>query len=193
MNQVDNHSNISVIIPTYNTADFIEEAINSVWEQTLQPLEVIVVDDGSTDNTCDILKRNKNIEVYYQNNLGPASARNYGIQKSNGHFIAFLDADDLWKPDHLRRSFEVFQQHEDIDATMAKMKYWNFDCVHVDSLKSNVPFYSTSLCTMLIQKRMFNEIGMLDDSLRLSEDGDWISRFMDAGMKMHLIDYYSLV
>ena len=88
---------VSVIIPTYNSAGYIEEALESVFEQTLQDFEIIVVDDGSTDGTGEVLRKyGDRIRYIYQENNGPASARNGGIRVARGEYIAFLDADDLW-------------------------------------------------------------------------------------------------
>ena len=93
---------VSTIIPTYNSAQYITIAIESVLKQTYPNYEIIVIDDGSTDNTFDIIKKFSDQIVYiYKPNGGPASARNLGIKKSSGEYIAFLDADDYWLPDRL--------------------------------------------------------------------------------------------
>lgn len=90
---------VSVIVPVYNTAPFVEESILSVQRQTLQDLEMILVDDGSTDNSKQIILRcmqnDNRIQYHYQDNSGAGTARNLGIEKARGEFIAFLDSDDL--------------------------------------------------------------------------------------------------
>lgn len=102
------NSLVSVIIPTYNREKYIKEAIESVLNQTYKYVEVIIIDDGSTDNTKKIIdeinKRNNNIiKYYYQENSGVARARNYGIEVSTGDYIAFLDSDDFWDLDKLQK------------------------------------------------------------------------------------------
>lgn len=93
---------ISIIIPAYNAAPFIGEAINSAIRQDITSKEIIVVDDGSTDNTAKIVKSyGSSVNYYYQKNSGAATARNYGISKANGKYVAFLDSDDFWAPSHL--------------------------------------------------------------------------------------------
>jgi glycosyltransferase involved in cell wall biosynthesis len=93
---------ISVIIPTYNSGVFIGEAIQSVLRQTCTDYDIIVIDDGSTDNTRGIIENNfPQVRYFYIQNQGAASARNYGIRRARGEFIAFLDADDLWLPEKL--------------------------------------------------------------------------------------------
>jgi glycosyltransferase involved in cell wall biosynthesis len=97
---------VSVIIPTYNTARFLVQAIDSVLAQSLRDFEIIVVDDGSTDDTRSILRRYGDaIRTVHQANLGVSAARNAGIAASRGRLVAFLDADDVWSPVKLDRQF----------------------------------------------------------------------------------------
>jgi glycosyltransferase involved in cell wall biosynthesis len=107
---------ISVIIPTYNCAEFIEEAIHSVLKQTLLPYEIIVVDDGSTDQTAVIISgfNDARISYYLQENTGVAAARNLGLERASGDFIAFLDADDRWLPDMLARQYRALSCNSDL-------------------------------------------------------------------------------
>ena len=103
---------ISVIIPTYNRAHMVAEAIESVLNQRLNAYELIVVDDGSTDETPKVLAGyNAAITVIRQINKGVSAARNQGIQSARGDLIAFLDSDDLWQPGKLACQFEFFQNH----------------------------------------------------------------------------------
>jgi glycosyltransferase involved in cell wall biosynthesis len=116
---------VSVIIPTYNTEKFIGEALNSVFSQSYRPIEVIVVDDGSTDNTEDIVKNYQtsktsktnetNLIYIYQENGGRASARNTGIRAARGKYVAFLDSDDLWTPGKVKKQVGIMEENKDID------------------------------------------------------------------------------
>jgi len=103
---------VSVIIPTFNRADSVQKAIDSVLAQTFSDLEIIVVDDGSNDGTGEILKRRYGNRIRYhaQHNLGPSAARNNGIAHSRGEWIAFLDSDDLWENDKLEWQFKALLQ-----------------------------------------------------------------------------------
>src|ERR1700758_706720 len=92
---------ISVIIPVYNAEKYLAEAIESVLAQTYRPIEVIVVDDGSTDSSADIAKRFASVRYCFQSHSGLGATRNRGIDLSQGKFLAFLDADDLWVEDKL--------------------------------------------------------------------------------------------
>jgi len=107
---------VSVIIPTYNSAKYIAEAIDSVLAQTYENFEIITIDDGSTDNTEEMLKPYMGKITYIRKeNGGPASARNRGIEISKGEFIAFLDADDVWLPQKLEKQMNFMRNNPDID------------------------------------------------------------------------------
>ena len=104
---------VSVIMPTYNHAEFLTDAIDSVCQQTLKEFELIVIDDGSTDGTPDVLAamRNDRIRWFRTTNKGRSAARNLGLEKANGRYIAFLDSDDLYHPDKLRLQVAVLEGH----------------------------------------------------------------------------------
>ncbi len=105
---------ISVIIPTYNRGWIIKEAIDSVLAQDYVNYELIVVDDGSTDNTHDILNSyQNNFLILRQNNKGVSSARNRGLAAASGHFVAFLDSDDIWLPQKLSQQVDFFHSNPD--------------------------------------------------------------------------------
>ncbi len=106
----------SVIIPTYNRESFLFLATNSVLNQSFQDFELIIVDDGSTDNTKELLKSLKDprIKIFYQDNKGVSSARNKGISESFGEFICFLDSDDQFNNSKLEKAKEVIDKNPDI-------------------------------------------------------------------------------
>src|SRR5687768_199170 len=103
---------VSVIIPTYNSGSLVVQAVEGVLAQTRQAEEVIVVDDGSTDDTAERLQQfGERIRVVRQANGGVATARNAGLRASSGDLVAFLDADDAWHPQKLERQIALLQQH----------------------------------------------------------------------------------
>ncbi len=115
---------ISVIIPTYNSARYLPEAIESVLAQSYRDFEIIVIDDGSTDNTKDVVRPYRDRIIYlHGDNAGPSAARNRGIRASSGPYVAFLDADDLWYPDKLKRQLEVFSANRDYDLVHTDASY----------------------------------------------------------------------
>nr|MBD5376416.1 glycosyltransferase family 2 protein [Bacteroides sp.] len=109
---------ISIVIPLYNKAHKIEETLNSVLAQTFQDFEIIIVDDGSTDGSAEIVAELKDsrIRIISQENAGVSAARNRGIQESKGEYVAFLDADDQWYPEYLSSINALINRHKDCDV-----------------------------------------------------------------------------
>ena len=200
MSRRDNHPpSVSVIIPTYNAGPFIFEAIQSVLDQTFRFYEIIVVDDGSTDDTKNILKRfDSQIHYLFQENQGPSAARNAGIKMSRGTYISFLDADDIWMNDKLQLQLEFLESHSGIALVFSD--HQNFkegreiqSKTFLDEKKerfgedflSEIPlkdaflkmvqenFISTP--TVILKRECFEKIGLFDENLRSVEDRDlWI-------------------
>src|SRR5687767_9423339 len=128
---------VSVVITAFNAADTISETLESVLGQSYQALEVIVVDDGSTDATAAIVQTQfPSVRLVRQSNSGQPAARNAGVLASRGEIIAFVDSDDLWHVDKLRHQTELLLQHPEA--------YWCYcDCVHFEETPDR-PLYRTS-------------------------------------------------
>lgn len=109
---------VSVVIPVYNAESHIDSVIADVLAQTYRPLEVVIVDDGSTDGTAEIARRYEGIRYYRQDNAGPSAARNAGVALAAGEFIAFLDSDDLWTADKLERQMQLFAEHPELGVVI---------------------------------------------------------------------------
>jgi len=117
---------VSVIIPTYNSAKYIKEALESVFHQSYANCEIIVIDDGSTDDTREVLKQYLDRIVYiYKENGGPASARNKGLEVAKGGYIAFLDADDLWFPEKIACQVAKMQNDPDVGISFCSFQVIN--------------------------------------------------------------------
>lgn len=124
---MDHKNKVSVIIPAYNRAGFLPDAIHSIINQTYDNIEIIIVDDGSEDNTYEVVKSFQKrfpIVSYYQNERakGPSGARNTGILKSSGEYISFLDSDDVWLEGHLTTGMRIFQKYPDIDVLFGNFR-----------------------------------------------------------------------
>ncbi|MDN3638503.1 glycosyltransferase family 2 protein [Simiduia curdlanivorans] len=132
---------ISVIIPTFNNAQHIEEAIRTILNQTLQATEIIVIDDGSTDNTKSVLESINCSYVYYyrQENSGASSARNFGMKIAKGKYIAFLDADDLWLPNMLEEQAYALNLHT--SAALSITNFIRFDATNRVKFLPQFSFY----------------------------------------------------
>lgn len=178
---------ISVIIPTYNRAEFLEGAIQSVLDQDYfvkhPDFELLVVDDGSQDSTRDLVKQfGTAVRYLYQSNRGVSSARNKGLEVTSGEFVAFLDSDDLWKPQKLSRQMAFMVAHPEavcscteeiwirrekfVNPKNKHRKYsgWVFD--------KFLPLCLLSLSSALFRRRIFAEIGSFDEELPACEDYD---------------------
>jgi len=177
---------VSVIIPTYNRGWTLKEAIDSVLAQNFSNFELIVVDDGSTDNTQDILNSYKeDIIVLKQNNKGVSSARNRGIASASGQYIAFLDSDDLWLPQKLSIQIDFFNANPEALICQTEEK-WIRNSIFVNpkkrhrKLSGNIFEQSLYLClvspsAVMIKRSLFEKTGMFDESLPACEDYDmWL-------------------
>ena len=177
---------ISVIIPSWNRADRLAAALASVRAQTLAPHEVIVVDDGSTDNTRALLASDfPEVRYIYQQNHGVSHARNTGIRAASGDWIALLDSDDRWKPDKLQRQQQAL--HANPAYTLCHSdEIWIRNDKRVNPMKKHAKHggrifrYCLPLCVIspsaaLIQRALFTEVGLFDESLPACEDYDlWL-------------------
>jgi glycosyltransferase involved in cell wall biosynthesis len=182
---------VSVVIPCYNAADYIERALRSVAQQTLPPYEVIVVDDGSTDRTPDIVAGFRpSVVLLTQPNGGVAAARNAGTQRATGDWIAFLDADDEWGPAKLARQHEVLSAHPDLRWCAANAEVVYADVSTTPRLPrvaakqlSEVGFFPDYLDAafwqvfmqtsgMVIERDLLASVGDFDTTLRGPEDVD---------------------
>ena len=187
---------ISVIIPSYNCSTYVREAIESVLKQTYKNFEIIVVDDGSTDNTrciLDDLIHEEKIRYLLQKNAGPACARNAGLRASKGEYIAFLDADDRWMPEKLRRSIECFEKNSQlglVHCAVRAMDEKGDNLFFIKKKKMNrkvlaghvfyhLLFRRAHLCTssVVIRKSCLEKTGNFDEKLSFlgAEDRDlWL-------------------
>src|ERR1043166_9666270 len=113
---------VSVIIPVYNGERFIRDAIQSVLDQTVGDVEIIVIDDGSTDGTrAAVQSFGGRISYHYQENAGADRAYNCGIAMASGEFVGFLDHDDRWYPETLQTQLEIFSKHADVGLTYSQV------------------------------------------------------------------------
>jgi glycosyltransferase involved in cell wall biosynthesis len=198
MNKIEIKPQVSVIIPTYNRSWIIKEAIDSVLAQDYKEFELIVVDDGSTDHTSDVLDSSRNvIKVLSQKNKGVSAARNRGIAEASGQFIAFLDSDDLWLPQKLSAQVEFFNQTPNALICQTE-EVWIRNGLRVNPKKrhkklSGMIFKpSLELClvspsAVMIQRSLFDRVGEFDETLPACEDYDlWLR--ISCRFPVHLID-----
>ncbi len=181
-----NNPKVSVIIPTYNRAWILREAIDSVLAQDFKDFELIVVDDGSTDDTGEILEAYKqDLVVIRQPNRGVSAARNRGIDAAAGRLLAFLDSDDLWLPRKLSTQLEFFNSNPDAVISQTE-EIWIRNGVRVNPKIRHHKFSgmiferSLTLClvspsAVMMKRALFEEVGLFDEDLPACEDYDlWL-------------------
>ena len=178
---------ISVIIPTYNRCDLLKRAINSVIKQTITPKEIIIVDNGSTDQTYQMVSSLfPEINYFIEKKRGVSAARNKGILESKSKWIAFLDSDDTWKPTKLEKQMEFSIFNQDKYRIIHTDETWYRNKKFLNQLKKhkksggNIFKNSLQLCcispsSVVLKKQIFEEYGLFDENLEVCEDYDmWI-------------------
>ncbi len=178
---------ISVIIPTYNRCDSLKRAINSVIKQTITPKEIIIVDNGSTDKTYQMVSSLfPEINYFIEKKRGVSAARNKGILESKSKWIAFLDSDDAWKPTKLEKQMKFSVFNQDKYRIIHTNETWYRNKKFLNQLKKhkksggNIFKNSLQLCcispsSVVLKKQIFDDYGLFDENLEVCEDYDmWI-------------------
>ncbi|MFH1664607.1 MAG: glycosyltransferase [Candidatus Omnitrophota bacterium] len=175
----------SVIIPSFNRRHFLKAAVDSVLAQEYGAFELIVVDDGSTDGTEDLMASYKDSRILYirQENKGVSSARNKGLHEAKGGFMAFLDSDDRWTPDKLERTAMYIGRYPDIgifhteeiwyrgEKLLAQKQKHKKPSGHVYGMA--LPLCCISISTAVVRKDIFESVGVFDEGLEACEDYDF--------------------
>ena len=181
----------SVIIPLFNKEKFIEATLKSVLNQTFIDFEILIIDDGSTDNSATLIKGfdDTRIRYFYKENAGVSSARNYGIEKSQSNYISFIDADDYWYPDFLEEMIKIIQNYPQQNVFSAAIEIETSKKVFPATysiVKTNdheiVNYFTASnketvICTScaVFHKNIFEKIGTFDTEVKSGQDTDmWI-------------------
>lgn len=183
---------ISVVIPVFNGENYIRESLESVLTQTLKPAQIIVVDDGSTDRTPDIVAAiDRSIVCLRQSKAGPAAARNLGVEAASGEYLAFIDADDLWLPDKLEKQVDYLSSHPEVDMVFGMTR-------HFYSPETDDDFRKQYACpeeilpgrhpgAMLLKKETFLHVGPFDGTLKMGEFIEWQARATALKCAAHVL------
>ncbi len=184
---------ISVIIPVYNTEKYIAEAIESVLNQSVKSMEIIIVDDGSTDNSVkEIRKFGSKVKLIKQENKGAAAARNLGVEMSTGTYLSFVDADDLWTSNHLDILLNAFDEDPELEMALGFVEQFvspeladSYNHLIRDDLQILPGYHAGS---MLIKKSSFKRVGNLKESLQLAEFIDWFARAKELNINTKMVN-----
>lgn len=191
---------ITVIIPTYNRAKLLKRAIESVFNQTFKDFELIVVDDGSTDNTKEVVSEYKEVKYVYQENSGGAARpKNTGIKMAQGEYVAILDSDDEWLPTKLEKQVKFLEEHPEIDVVGCNI-------LINGKTKYRIPKYQNLFERMLVtddmgtgsaivyRKEVFNKVGLFDENLKSGQDKEMRIRLAQeckfGFVDEYLVNYY---
>ena len=179
---------ISVIVPVYNGAKFIAAAIRSVLRQTLPPDEVIIVDDGSTDQSGDIAAGfEPKLRVLRQMHRGGAAALNAGIAVSRGELLAFLDADDLWSEGKLMQQEAALASNPSLDAVFGRVaQFTDLECrisEPAEITQTSESVVGHSKIAMLIRRAAFDRVGWFDEAIAIADFPDWYARAVRGGIR----------
>ena len=209
---------VSVIIPTYNNAGLLPYTLESVLGQSYSPLEIIVVNDGATDETAQVLERFRShgsLRIWNQSNQGDIAARNKGIELSKGDYVAFCDSDDLWNKDHVRFLVDKLERHPEVGLAFDNVMYFVDETKHEETVGAVVPeekwllvksskakqlaaapvpvqdIYTENLITtscFMVPKGVFGRVGMFDKNIYLMNDLHLFYRIA-AYYPIYYVDY----
>ncbi|MGD2069080.1 MAG: glycosyltransferase family A protein [Gemmatimonadota bacterium] len=184
---------ISCVVPSFDSEGYVAEALESILDQTWRPLEVIVVDDGSTDGTCDVVRSfGDPVRLLTQETAGPAATRNRGLKAARASFVAFLDADDLWHPEKLERQMARLGARPELDYCITHVQmFWPDDMADEEERfrghrrSQPVPGFATT--TLLARKRAFDRLGDFGAGLWFTDATDWFVRAREEGLEMEVL------
>ena len=187
----EEHPLVSVIMPVHNGARYLRAALESVFAQTYRPFEVIVVDDGSTDDSGVIAQSSPDVRYIHQGNQGVAAARNNAIDVAQGEFFAFLDQDDLWTPDKLKLQIGYFLSNPEVGYTLTQQQFFLDPGATIPAwfrkeLLSEV-HTGWVLGTLVVRRTAFEQVGSFATGYSAASDGDWFFRAKGAGIPMAVI------
>ena len=186
---------VSVVIPVHNGERFVADAVGSVLAQTWPSIEIIIIDDGSTDGTEAAVRRLPcDVHYFKQENLGPAAARNRGIRDASGDFVAFLDVDDLWPEHMITLLMEELLRQPELEVVRGYSQVMEFDPVtgvyeYRGNPKESFPY---SIASGVYRKRVFDRVGLFDKTLLYGEDTDWYNRANELQVPMQRLEAITL-
>ncbi len=191
MHQPDREEGVSVVLIARNGAEYIGAAIDSVLRSRQPPLEILVIDGGSTDDTRQIAARAPRVRVIAQQSRGIPGAYNEGIAAARGDLIAFISHDDLWEPGKLDVPAAVMRQRPELDLTVTLVQHFLAAGATVPAgfrpqlLEQAVP--GMIMEALMVRPRAFDKVGRFDPAFTAGEDTDWFARVRDAALPMAVI------
>lgn len=187
---MNNQPLVSVIIPVYNGERYLGEAIESVINQTYQNIELVIINDGSTDRSEQIAQSCPGVCYIYQNNQGCAAARNAGLKAAKGYFIGFQDADDVWLANKLEIQMDYLSRNLNVGGTICRIE--NFldppNDRNLDTQNFTLSNERIALISLVARKSIFDLVGGFNPDYKVCSDFEWFTRAKDAGIKLKILD-----
>jgi glycosyltransferase involved in cell wall biosynthesis len=181
---------VSIILPVYNGEAFLPDALKALNDQAYPALEIIVVDDGSTDGTAAIVKQHPHVQYLYQPNAGPAAARNTGIRHSTTELLGFLDVDDRLPAGKIKWQVDYLHAHPDLEVVMGGIKYVLLDGAKITDSPFEDPNEMRAFVNLgagLFRRSVFDRIRLFAEDLRYSEDVDWFLRALEQDILLTIV------
>jgi glycosyltransferase involved in cell wall biosynthesis len=175
---------VSVVIAAFDAERFLAETLDSVLAQDHPEMEIVLVDDGSTDATPEIARSYGGVTYVRQPNRGLGAAQNHGLAIAGGEYVSFLDADDLWLPTKTSRELAVLTARPDVDMVFAQVE--QFGTGPIAEAFRVLPGYSTG--TLLLARTTFDRVGPFSESVTVGPFLEWYLRALDAGLVAHVLD-----
>jgi glycosyltransferase involved in cell wall biosynthesis len=177
---------VSAVLIVRDGERFLERALESVRAQSYRPLEIIVVDGGSTDGTVALARARDDVRLVFQQGTGIAEAYNTGIDAAQGEFIAFLSYDDLWHPEKLALQVAFMQAHPEVRYTVGMLRYFlEPGCELPRGIRPKLlegEHVGRVMETLVARRTLFQEVGAFDPAFRIANDVDWFARVHDLGV-----------
>lgn len=174
---------LSIVIPTYNSEKYIAATIESLFRQNYSPMEIIVVNDGSTDNTLSVLEKfGEKITVITQENKRQAAARNTGLRQAKGNIIGMIDADDVWPDDHVSSLLPFLTRESEYDMARGMTQFVKEVDGKFETIDEPI-FFEAVVGACLYKKSAIEKVGLFDETMSHGEDFDWEIRRKESGIK----------
>jgi len=185
---MNNEGLVTTIIPVYNCERYLGDAIESVLNDSYGPMEIIVVDDGSTDATSQIARSYPRVQYYFQPNHGSAAARNLGLSFAKGSFFAFADADDLCVNEKVNRLMRTFQENPELEIVLGCVEqFCSPELIGQGRREDKTSRIGYHPGAVLIRRESFFRVGLFESNLQLGEVADWFLRAREKKLRQAIL------
>jgi glycosyltransferase involved in cell wall biosynthesis len=177
---------VSIIIPVFDGASFVGDAIRAALDQDHSPIEVIVVDDGSTDATPEVVADHPGVQYLRQDNAGPSAARNTGIAAATGRYVTFCDSDDRFRPTKVGAQLRHLRAHPEVGCVLVGHETFLEPGIERPAWERDEP--GTQPQSAMVRREVLDDVGGFDTAFRFAEGIEWLGRLRAAGVQIAVLD-----